>query len=174
MAVPGHEKHVEVLQSFTLAQGENVGQDGSCRISLKAFRQQHQHGEDDIFRRVVKVERLTMFGELSKQALERIVISPDNMSILNTFIIIACHTSISRAPCENLTQFVREREFHLDPHMWEISRRDSEILNELGVSWTRKKCPAVVWKAIKDGRMTVFKKVVEKSGWDLWPEYFFE
>ena len=152
-----------------------------------AVRKRRQHVQDDISRRAARAERLALLGELSagRQALEGATIAPGNLSTLRDLTDPIRRPAAPREPLhEDLTRFVPEHDFQLDPdvflanvrsarrgaaagpsgmtadHLRPLleSERDSEVLSELGASLARGEGPEVVWEAIRMGRMTALRK----------------
>ena len=152
-----------------------------------AVRKRRQHVQDDISRRAARAERLALLGELSagRQALEGATIAPGNLSTLRDLTDPIRRPAAPREPLhEDLTRFVPEHDFQLDPdvflanvrsarrgaaagpsgmtadHLRPLleSERDSEVLAELGASLAKGEGPEVVWEAIRMGRMTALRK----------------
>ena len=86
-----------------------------------AVRKRRQHGQDDISRRAARAERLALLGELSagRQALEGATIAPGNLSILRELTNPFRRPAAPREPLhEDLTRYVPEHDFQLDPDVF--------------------------------------------------------
>ena len=86
-----------------------------------AVRKRRQHAEDDISRRAARAERFALLGELSagRQALEGATIAPGNLSTLRALTNPVRRPAAPREPLhDDLTQFVPEHDFQLDPDMF--------------------------------------------------------
>ena len=85
------------------------------------MRKRHQHVQDDISRRAARAERLALLGELSagRQAFEGATIAPGNLSTLRALTNPIRRPAALREPLhEDLTRWVPEHEFQLDPDVF--------------------------------------------------------
>ena len=100
-----------------LLESNNIAEAGT----QAAVRKRRQHVQDDISRRAARAERLALLGELSagRQALEGATIAPGNLSTLRDLTNPIRRPAAPREPLhEDLTRYVPEHDFQLDPDVF--------------------------------------------------------